>query len=155
MSKKAVSKEIINISTSITTQDELLLFPSSGGVTFPCVVSGLRVIGTVSVDDPAELAVPFEHWWCIMIFREGEETPAPAISWTNGTTTMTPQEDILIWGGGAAIGNNMSRQHCYKNYEVVGTTKRKLRIGDSLWFVAESNSATDNYELSVQFFVTV
>lgn len=154
--KRSVDKELKNVNVAVTfsgtSNNATNLFPGSGGVTFPCTISGVRVMGTVW---NATSSSTSDHFWAVAIQRQGETIPA--ISFTTAGSTLTPEEDVMVWGRGATVFNTTSNYVWWKNYDVAGTTKRKLMIGDQLMFVANvaSGSPSTNMALVVQWFVIV
>lgn len=150
--KRSVDKQLVNYSVTLSagTTNKSALFPTSGGVTFPCTISGVRVVGTVY---NASGNTPAVHFWAIQVIREGETNPN--VSFTNLGSALTPEEDIIIWGKGITSFNSTTGWAFFRHYEVSGTTKRKLMIGDKLMMVANSSGANAIIDLAVMFFILI
>jgi hypothetical protein len=148
--KRSVDKEIKNYANTVTnTSDIADLFPGGGsGVTFPCTISGVRVMGTVY---NATSATPVDHFWAVAIQRQGETLPNAVF--TSLSSTLTPEEDVMVWGRGTTTFNTTNNYA----YDVAGTTKRKLMIGDKLRFLAAGGTAAvaANFQMVIQFFVLI
>jgi hypothetical protein len=158
--KRSIDKEMITIHQAITnTNSNFNIFPSSGGVTFPCTISSVRAVGSVS--NAGTLATPAQHYWSVCLQREGETMGVPTLPASAATpsTVQTPEEDIMIFGKGITYFNSTasSAWAVPRHYEVVGTTKRKLMIGDKLVWTAVAAPASQavDFDFVLQFFVMV
>jgi hypothetical protein len=161
--KRSVSKIIWGIKSAPTTGTKVdnNIFPGTGtsstGVSFPCTISGVRVIGTVYGDANDAVNVG-QHFWAVMIRREGEALPT-SVDFTSGNTIFSPEQDIIVWGRGTTfskIDNAATNSNIVlRQYDVTGSTKRKLMIGDSLRMVCAALTRTQNFDLVIQFFVVI
>lgn len=158
--KRSIDKEMITIHQAVTAgNNNINIFPSSGGVTFPCTISSVRAVGSVSNAGTSSNAA--QHYWSVCLQREGETMGVPTLPAVAATpsTVQTPEEDIMIWGKGVTYFNSTSTQAWAvpRHYDVVGTTKRKLMIGDKLVWTSVSAGAAQavDFDFVFQFFVMV
>jgi hypothetical protein len=157
--KRSVSKELVNYTAALGggASYKAQIFPSSGsGVTFPCIISGVRLIGTAQPTIFLGSGSFVFHFWAVAIQRQGEALPTSIVVYAGDQTILTPEEDIIIWGAGDIICNPSGKSAIFRHYEVAGTTKRKLMIGDSLMLWSFIDNDFDvTYNFTIQFFVLI
>lgn len=169
---KSVAKFIYYIDVQINENTDVdidvNIFPGTGendltGVSFPCTISGLRAMGSFYGTFDTQTGNAIRHFWCVYHLRQGE-LPAQAV-FTSGSTIFAPEQDVMIWGTATTISQindapSTSNNIVVRNYDVVGTTKRKLQIGDGLhcYIIVEADATfadTLIAKMVFQFFVLV
>jgi hypothetical protein len=165
MVKRKKDKQIIAVVTSgvaatPATLKTVIIYPADTdtGTTFPCTFTGIRASGTVWNSDLA--ATHGSHFWAVQLIRSGD-TPQDA-SLADAATILKPEVDIIIWGRGATINDSTNKLYWPKHYDMAGTTKRKMQIGDCIYFVCASGyqaasdaGATNTFAFLFQYFLLV
>ena len=132
-----VEDDALTVGQTVTT----LITPPSA-----CTMVGLRW-SIVSVKDTGTSGNISNFVWAIVLVRDGNA--ATAMSITNGGSFYEPEQNVLAFGVGPST--NDTNQGLLQE----GSTKtmRKLRIGDSIVFLAKrQNTETIAYRGIVQMF---
>lgn len=140
--KRPISKEIkvVTQATIDATQVNTSLFTA----TYPATVVGLRWSLTCAGDAGT---VEGKHQWIIQLVKESITIPGMATS--DGSSMVTPEQNVLAFGAGISLHDNYSI-----NY--IGDTKtmRKLQGGDRIIFSAIGVATnTTRIHGAIQFFL--
>ncbi len=141
--KRPVDKLLINVIHSAldSTQQTTTLVTA----TFPCTVVGLRwdlSVITAAGTNPAS------YGWAIVIVRDG--ITVSGISFTDGGTFFSPEQDVLAFAHGI---NPQDNQGTGRHYNGSTKTMRKLMGGDKLMFLSKGQATeTSNVTGTIQFF---
>jgi hypothetical protein len=91
-------------------------------------------------------------FWAIVHLREGET--ANLISLTDGSTPYVPEQDVMAFGVLSATDRGSSAGPAVARSEGTSTAQRKLKIGDSIVFIAKGHSNQNSSDIfsTIQIF---
>jgi len=140
--KHRYDKQLININQ--TTTNAIANTTVFAAATYPAVVMGLVISGTSS-SITAALTPAFQ--WFLVIVEQGTTVSAPAF----GGGAYAPEQCVMAFGAGV-LQPGMGNQFFVKT-----KTGRKIRTGDTIVFIVQSNvaGAAVNHTYLVQFFLKV
>jgi len=140
--KHKFDKQVINVQATTTNAvTNTVIFPAA---TYPCVVMGIVISGS-SQSLSAALIGAFQ--WLLVVVEQGTVVSVPAF---NGTS-YSPEQQVMCFGTGVvSVGAMMQFQTKTK-------TGRKLRTGDTLQFILQSNTAglAVAHSYTIQFFLKI
>ena len=147
--KHNFDKKLSHVSGNIAAASPIvpvntLLYTSS----FPCVVVGIVVNGTVTTVTAGEISI---YMWFLMVVREGEVVPTPNFT-IPANPAIAPEEHVMVFGVGAVSPGTLAPCECKTK------TSRKLMSGDRLYFIIANGNlpppATSiTYAFTIQFFL--
>ena len=146
--KHNYDKRLVNINLhEIATYDTVLYTAS-----FPCVIMGIVINGTVTTKYVPTPAGTVNYQWFIIIVREGESVPPISFTGllaTSAATSITPEEHVMAFGAGAVTPDTFGPCECKTK------TGRKMMSGDTVRFTmdADNTSATFSACFCIQFFL--
>lgn len=140
--KHRFDKQLININqTSTNAVINTTIFAAA---TYPAVVMGLVISGCSSCITAA--LAPFFQWFLVIV-EQGTTVSVPAF----GGSAYAPEQQVMAFGAGV-LQPGMGCQFFVKT-----KTGRKIRTGDTIVFIVQSNiaGAAVNHCYNVQFFLKV
>lgn len=136
--KHKFDKQLININVATNNnQNNTLLYTA----TYPSVIMGVVVVGT-----SLGIAGGVNFQWFLVVVEQGE-TPF-VVAWSG--SCYNPEQQVLCFGAG------YSDSSAPNQFYVKTKTGRKLRAGDTVYFITASNTAVAlSHTYNVQFFLKI
>jgi len=141
--KRPIDKILKNVTVSASsTNRQVQLMQSS----FPGTVVGLRWEGAITNLLEVTTNSLNQVMWAIVLKPDNTDLSDLAFGGSNAAgNSYQPEQNVLATG---VVSTTFSDA----NIPVCGSTKtmRKLKAGDSIWFLAQSVFSTNNFSLSLQ-----
>lgn len=140
--KRPIDKDLIFVLKTLNTSQQQTVLKTT---TFPCTVTGIRWSLQMDASGTADTYV----YWAIVVVSDGLSASTMAIS--DGASFYQPEQNVLTYGHGFCAGSANAWGINSVLLEGMTKTMRKLKAGDELVLIANSNGAADLRGI-IQFF---
>ena len=140
--KHNFDKKLTNISTNTGVVSTTALLYTA---TYPCVVIGIVINGTVSTIYTSSIVA---YQWFFIIIRKGQGIPSINFN-TYPSSSIAPEEHVMVFGSGVVTPDILSPCNCKTK------TSRKLMSGDTIRFLISTQVSpqTVAFSFTIQFFL--
>lgn len=126
---RPIDKELIAVAKALTTTVATTVLKT---VTFPGTIVGLRWEFSAASSTASDAL----NTWAIVVVHDGKAVSTPSL--TDGSPYYQPEQDVLAFGVGFTLGNAAGSNES-ATWRGSTKTMRKLKQGDQLVFVGDSN----------------